>query len=35
MGDELVDAVGSALRMAGNVRHAPLHDGCDCQVVAA
>jgi hypothetical protein len=34
-GEALVDAAGVALTMAGNVRHAPLHDGCDCQVVAA
>jgi len=34
-GEALLDALGVALTMAGNVRHAPLHDGCDCQVVAA
>lgn len=34
-GEALLDAAGVALTMVGNVRHAPLHDGCDCQVVAA
>ena len=34
-GESLLDAVGAALTMSSNVRHAPLHGGCDCQVVAA
>lgn len=34
-GDVLLDAAGAALRMSGNVRHAPLHGGCDCVVLAA
>ncbi len=34
-GNELVDAAGAIFRVSGNVRHAPLHEGCDCQVVAA
>lgn len=33
-GDTLVDAAQTIFRVSGNVRHAPLHDGCDCQVLA-
>lgn len=34
-GGSLVDAAGTVFRISHNVRHAPLHDGCDCQVLAA
>lgn len=34
-GGSLLDAAGTVFRVSGNVRHAPLHDGCDCQVLAA
>lgn len=34
-GMSLLDAAGAMFRINGNVRHAPLHDGCDCQVLAA
>lgn len=34
-GGSLLDAAGTVFRVSGNVRHAPLHEGCDCQVLAA
>lgn len=34
-GGSLQDAAGTVFKVGGNVRHAPLHDGCDCQVLAA
>lgn len=34
-GGSLVDEAGVVFRVSGNVRHAPLHAGCDCQVLAA
>ena len=34
-GSSLLDAVGTIFRVSGNVRHAPLHGACDCQVLAA
>lgn len=34
-GSSLLDAAGTVFRVSGNVRHAPLHEGCDCQVLAA
>lgn len=33
-GDTLVDAAQVVFRLGHNVKHAPLHDGCDCQVLA-
>lgn len=34
-GDELVDAAGAVFRAGRGYRHAPLHSGCDCTVLAA
>ena len=34
-GDELVDAAGAVFRAGRGYRHAPLHSGGDCTVLAA
>lgn len=34
-GGSLEDAAGTVFQISHNVRHAPLHDGCNCQVLAA